>query len=226
VSAYYPRQVRSLLEALGSRGGRYAFISTISVYADNVPESGFTEEADLLPAVWDEAAGMAAYGELKVACEQVAAEMVGEELLVIRPGYVVGPYDYTERFTHWIRQVAAGQPFDAPPTDQPLQCVDGRDLGAFTLSCVEAGAAGAFNVTGPQDPPTFRQVLDTIAGALDVPLPDVRWADPSEEREDLPLSASAEEWPMMRADVSKAIAAGLVLRPLDVTVRDTAAFAR
>jgi 2'-hydroxyisoflavone reductase len=174
--------------------------------------------------VWDDNAGMEAYGELKVACEQVAAELAGDRLLVIRPGYVIGPHDYTERFTHWIRQVAAGKPFDAPAADQPLQGVDGRDLGAFTVGCVERGVIGAFNVTAPQDPPTFRQVLETIAGALDVALPDVRWADPSEESEELPLSAGPDWWPMMRADLAKPVAAGFTWRPLADTVRDTAAF--
>jgi 2'-hydroxyisoflavone reductase len=224
VCAYYPRQVRTLLEALSGRGGQLAFVSTISVYAPGGPESGFTEDAPLLPAVWDDNAGMEAYGELKVACEQVAAELAGDRLLVIRPGYVIGPHDYTERFTHWIRQVAAGKPFDAPAADQPLQGVDGRDLGAFTVGCVERGVTGPFNVTAPQDPPTFREVLDTIAGALDVPLPEVRWADPTDESEELPLSAGPDWWPMMRADLSKATAAGFSWRPLADTVRDTAAF--
>jgi 2'-hydroxyisoflavone reductase len=224
VCAYYPRQVRTLLKALGGRGGQYAFVSTISVYALGGPASGFTEEAPLLPAVWDDDAGMEAYGELKVACEQVAEERARDQLLVIRPGYVIGPYDYTERFTHWIRSVAAGKPFDAPAAEQPLQGVDGRDLGAFTAGCVERGLSGAFNVTAPQDPPSFREVLETIAGTLDVPLPQVRWADPSDESEELPLSAGPDWWPMMRADLSKAIAAGFTWRPLADTVRDTAAF--
>lgn len=224
VCAYYPRQVRSLLEALDGRGGKYAFISTVSVYAMGVPDSGFTEDAELLPAEWSDDAGMEKYGELKVACEQVAAELAGDRLLIIRPGYVIGPHDYTERFTHWIRVVAKGELFDAPAADQPLQGVDGRDLGAFTVSCVEQGLSGAFHVTAPQQVPTFREVLETIARALDLPLPEVRWGDPDDESEELPLSASRDWWPMMRADLTKASDAGLHWRPLEETVRDTAEF--
>ena len=82
---------------------------------------------------------MEKYGALKVACEQVAAELAGDRLLTIRPGYVVGPYDYTERFTHWVRAVADGEPIIGPDADQPLQCIDGRDLAAFTVDCVERG---------------------------------------------------------------------------------------
>lgn len=219
VCAYAPGQVRSLLETLGHRGGQYVFVSTISVYDHAALTPGFTEAADLLPPVWDETAGMAAYGELKVACEQTANELVGDQLLVIRPGYVIGPYDCTERFTHWVRQVAAGAPFDGPAADQPLQAVDSRDLGAFTVSAAASQLNGAFNVTGPQQPPTFRQAIETIAGALGKPLPEVRWADPDEERDDLPLSSPREWWPLMQADVSRALGAGLSFRPLDDTVR-------
>jgi len=223
VCAYYPRQVRSLLETLGARAGHFTFISTISVYGQEVPESGFTEETELLPPEWSDDATMESYGELKVACEQVAAEL-SDRLCIIRPGYVIGPHDYTERFTHWIREIAGGKPIVAPAAEQPLQAIDSRDLGAFTMDCVEAGLTDAFNVTAPQDPPTFREVFDAIARGLDVELPEVQWGDPADDSEELPLSASPDWWPKMRADLTKAYDAGLRWRPLEDTVRDTAAF--
>jgi 2'-hydroxyisoflavone reductase len=223
VNAYFPNQVTKLLDTIGDRGGHFTFISTISVYGNNVPESGFTEDAELLPPEWSDDASMEKYGELKVACEQVAADRVGQ-FLNIRPGYVVGPYDYTERFTHWIREIAGGKPIAAPAADQPLQCVDGRDLGAFTVRCIERSVTDTFNVTAPQDPPTFREVFDTIAGALGVELPEVQWGDPDDESEELALSASPQWWPKMRADLTRAYDAGLRWRPLADTVRDTAAY--
>ncbi len=225
VTAYGHQQVRMLMEALGGRGGALTFISTISVFGNNVPDSGFTEDSPLLPAEYDDSKGMAAYGEMKVACEEVAATYAPAGLLIVRPGYVVGPYDYTERFTHWIRVVAAGERFRAPAKDQPLQCIDARDLGAFTVACVEGASTGALNVTAPQDPPTFSQVLATIADTLGVALPDIEWSQPDEASGELPLSSPAAWWPLMRADVSKAVSAGLVWRPLADTVRDTAAWA-
>jgi 2'-hydroxyisoflavone reductase len=219
VTAYVPRQVRSLLEALDGRAGHFTFVSTISVYGNNVPNRGFTEDAPLLEPAWDDAPAMDKYGELKVGCEQVAAELAPAGLLIIRPGFVVGPYDYSERFTHWVREIATGRPFAGPNPEQPLQCIDGRDLAAFTLSAIEHGRTGAFNVTAPQQPPTFRQVFDTIAAALNVGVPDVTW---NEEDASLPLSATRDFWPKMHADVSKAVDAGLTWRPLAQTVRDLA----
>jgi 2'-hydroxyisoflavone reductase len=223
VCAYVPRQVRNLLEMLGTRAGHYTFISTVSVYGPDVVDSGFTEATALLEPAWDDVLEMEKYGELKVACEQVAQELTGDRLLIVRPGYVIGPYDHTERFTHWVRAVAAGEPITAPAAEQPLQCIDGRDLAAFTVGCVERGVTDTFNVTAPQAPPTFAEVLATIALGLGVELPDVHWADPSDESEELPLSAPPQWWPKMRASLSKATAEGLRWRPLEDTVRDTAA---
>lgn len=225
VSAYGHQQVRSLLEVLDGRGGHLTFISTISVYGQEVPESGFTEEAKLLPPEFDDSKGIEAYGEKKVACEQVAAEYVKDRLLILRPGYVIGPWDYSRRFEHWINAVVGGKPFDAPAAAQPLQTIDGRDLGSFTVGCIERGVTGPFNVTAPQEAPTFSEVLATIANALNVELPEVRWGDPNNESEELPLSAAQDWWPKMRADISKAIGEGLTWRPLEDSVRDTVSWA-
>jgi nucleoside-diphosphate-sugar epimerase len=220
VCAYVPRQVRSLLTTLDKRAGHYTFISTISVYDDSdLPESGFTESAPLLEPAWDDTVDMMKYGQLKVACERVAAELAGDRLLIIRPGYVVGPYDYTERFTHWVRAVADGGPIIGPDADQPLQCIDSRDLAAFTVDCVERRAIDTYNVTAPQDVPTFAEVFEAIAQGLRVDLPEVTW---TQADDDLPLSAAPIEWPSLRADVSKAAGAGLTWRPLEDTVRDIA----
>jgi 2'-hydroxyisoflavone reductase len=217
VNAYVPRQVRSLLAALGNRSGHYTFISTISVYSEDLPQTGFTENAPLLPPAWDDTLIFDKYGELKVACEQVAREQVAGRLLTVRPGYVIGPFDYSERFTHWVRAVAAGDPITGPEADQPLQCIDSRDLGSFTVGCIEHGVVDTFNVVAPQEVPTFSDVLDAIAHGLGVDLPAVTWTEASD---DLPLSAPRREWPAMRADLSRALAAGLTWRPIEETVRD------
>jgi nucleoside-diphosphate-sugar epimerase len=77
-------------------------------------------------------------------------------------------------------------------------------------------------VTAPPEPPTFRQVLDTIAAALEVKLPDVTWTAADDA---LPLSVPPDWWPKMRADIGKAVEAGFTHRPLAQTVRDLADYA-
>jgi len=219
VCAYVPGQVRRLLTALGPAAGHYTFVSTISVYGRDVVDTGFDETAGLLEPAWDDELTMEKYGELKVACEQVAAELAGDRLLVIRPGYVIGPLDPTHRFTYWVERVAEGRsPMAGPDAEQPLQAVDARDLAAFTVSQVEARTVDAFHVTAPEPAPTFAEVLSTIASALSAPLPDVVWVGANDG---LPLSAPPDWWPKMRASLAKARAAGFTWRPLADTVRDT-----
>ncbi|HVT22678.1 MAG TPA: hypothetical protein VHE57_14955, partial [Mycobacteriales bacterium] len=223
VSAYTSSQVSALLAALGDRSGHVTFISTISVYdAAKIARRGFTENGPLLAPEFGDVPSMEKYGELKVGCEKTAMKEAQRTLLTIRPGFVIGPYDETRRFNHWVQAVAAGKPFVGPDAEQPLQAVDGRDLAAFAIEAVERGRAGEFNVTAPQQPPTFAQVLDTIAAALGVTLPEVTW---TKAGDGLPLSMPPDWWPMMHADVSKAVGAGFTWRPLAQTVRDIADYA-
>jgi 2'-hydroxyisoflavone reductase len=223
VCAYVPRQVRSLLEKLGDRAGHYAFISTISVYSQDLPERGFTEDAPLLEPAWDDTLTMEKYGELKVACEQVARELAGDRLLIIRPGYVIGPHDPTHRFTYWVERVAAGGPMVGGDADQPLQGIDGRDLAALTVGCVERKLVDTVTATAPDPAPTFREVLDEIARGVGKESPDVRWIG---ARDELPLTETTEWWPSMRADLTHAREHGLWWRPMHESAKDTLAWVR
>ena len=100
--------MRTLLGALGTGAGLYTLISTISVYPENVP-AGFDESAPLVEPSYESEVNLELYGALKVGCELTARAVAGpERLCVVRPGYVVGPYDPTYRFTYWVERVAAG----------------------------------------------------------------------------------------------------------------------
>jgi 2'-hydroxyisoflavone reductase len=218
VCAYVPRQARTLLEALGTSSGHFVFVSTISVYPDGTPDH-FAEDSPLRTPAWDDELVMEKYGELKVACEQVAQELAGDRLLVIRPGYVVGPHDPTHRFTYWVERIAEGRsPMATPDTAQPLQCIDARDLAAFTISRLEAGDVTAYNATAPAPAPTFGQVLETVARGVGQSLPELRAVGYDDG---LPLAAPPADWSLMRADLSRPVAAGLAWRSLEQTVADT-----
>lgn len=219
VCAYVPAQVRRLLESLGDRAGHYTFISTISVYGQVDVETGFDETAPLLEPSYNDELSMGLYGELKVGCENVARQLAGDRLLIIRPGFVIGPHDPTHRFTYWVERVAEGRsPMAGPDAAQPLQGVDGRDLGAFTASQVEQGTVDVFHVTAPEPAPTFAEWLQTISSALDAPLPEMRWIGP---RDELPLTVPKDWWSKMRAGLGKARAAGFTWRSAEDTIRDT-----
>ena len=72
------------------------------------------------------------YGGLKVACEHVSTELFGPDTTIIRPTYVIGPYDRTYRFTWWVDRIARGGTVLAPgDPDDPIQLIDARDQAAL-----------------------------------------------------------------------------------------------
>lgn len=120
-----PSAVRSAAEVLSDSVDRYIFISSQNAYAD-VSTSGVTETAPLATLTstqLDEAyaidrSGEPSYGKLygglKALCEQAAEEAMPNRVLIIRPGLIVGPNDYTDRFTYWVARVARGGEMLAP----------------------------------------------------------------------------------------------------------------
>jgi 2'-hydroxyisoflavone reductase len=220
VCGYVPRQIETLLQELGARSGHYAFISTVSVYAPTA-QPGFTEDAELLPASYAETLSMDLYGELKVGCELTARELAGERLLVVRPGYIVGPHDPSHRFTYWVERCAAGGPMLGPEADQPIQVIDARDLAAFVVGAVERRLVNVFHTVAPYPALSFAEMLSQVAAGVGAAQPDVRW---SENHVLLPLTDERSGWPLMMADPSRAVAEGLTWRPLPDTARDTFAW--
>jgi 2'-hydroxyisoflavone reductase len=220
-SGYTPAAVRASAEQL-RESGRYAFVSTISVYADF--SQGPTEESALaelgdMPA--DELSpDFSNYGALKALAEAEAGRVFGDRALVIRPGLIVGPHDPTGRFTYWARRLERGGEILAPgPPERKSQFVDVRDLAAWMLDAVEGGLAGTFNATNEGVP-----WGELLAGG------DVTWVADDFLQEhsvgawmELPLWLPDPDSAGMHAtDVSRAVAAGLRFRPLEETIRGAA----
>src|SRR4029450_4943511 len=104
-------------------------------------------------------------------------EGFGEKALLVRPTYVIGPHDVTERFTYWVRRAAAGgEILAAGPPDAPIQLIDGRDLGRFIVHLLEHGAEGPFNAVGPTTELTWGEMLTVCAQATSSDA-NVTWAD-------------------------------------------------
>jgi 2'-hydroxyisoflavone reductase len=232
VCAYLPGQVASLHDALGERGGHHVFISTVSVYAEPAAP-GADEDADLLPEppADTQAVTNETYGPLKVACERVARERWGDGgLTVVRPTYVVGPRDMTGRYPWWVMRAARGGRMILPgPADAPMQCVDARDMGTWTIRLAEARTAGAFTAARPAT--TFGAfVTDTVAAVGEAveldPVDGAFLAEQGVDGAQLPLWSEGAKDYQLAMSTARADAAGLTHRPFDEVVRDTLAWAR
>ena len=231
--AFVPRAIREVEGAMGDLIGHYTLVSSLSVHPDDLPV-GATEDTSTYPPPFPDTEDVTdeTYGPLKVACEAEAAARFAGRLLVIRPGYIVGPQDPTDRFTYWVRRAAdGGEMLAAGPLDAPIQGIDARDLGTFALDRIEAADTGTYGVVGPAEPVTTFSVLESARTAAGADTSFV-WAEPEFV---LGLGDQHETWfPMWHPhlpgfhsyDAGKATAAGLRPRPFDETIADTLAWDR
>lgn len=231
VTAYFPRQVKELLEVLSGSIEHFTYISTVSVYADFSKE--ITEDsplAELEDPTTEEITG-GTYGGLKVLCEVQAEKYMPGKTLTIRPTYVVGPHDHTDRFTYWLTRTAKGGEMLAPGSpDENLRIIDGRDLAEWTIRLVEAKQTGIYNGVGPDYDLTFGEVVETVKNLIGSDTEFVWVSQEFAEENDIlgnpmPLWNPGPEYVGMRTTSNKnAVAVGLTYRSLEETIKETLAW--
>ena len=232
-SGFVPRHVRLSAELLAPATSHYVFISTISVYASMATPAGEDAPVGKLADESVEQVTGETYGPLKALCEQAAEKAMPGRTTVIRPGLIVGPRDRTDRFTYWPVRVARGGEFFAPGTPaDPLQVIDVRDLAALVMGCVYARKMQVMNAVSPPRLFTMGGLVDTC---VKVAANDARpvWmpADFLAEHKVMPWSdmpawfpPTGDEAAGALTPVDRALKAGLKIRPLEDTVRDTLAW--
>jgi 2'-hydroxyisoflavone reductase len=241
-----PRAVKTSAELLSNAVDSYVFISSQSVYRDvslpGVDESGAVktltrEQVDHANEIDASDQGSAAnygdmYGGLKALCEEAAENAMPGRVLSVRPGLIVGPHDYTDRFTYWVVRVAQGGEVLAPGRPKyHVQFIDARDLAEWILTMVERKATGTYNANGLPGALTMQNLLDECKSETgsDASFTWVPEAFLLEEKvapwSEMPLWLPDEAAPQLKGfmfvDCNKAVSAGLGFRPLNETVRDT-----
>ena len=223
-----PRVVEASAALLASAADHYTFVSSISAYG-KFPEPGINEDAPTASNASEDLAG--GYGADKAGCEQVVADAFADRSFTVRAGLLVGPHDPTERFSSWVREFAAGDRVRAPADrEQPVQLVDARDLANWILDGAEDQRLGTFNATGPAEPLSLGEALERVRNATGGAA-ELEWVDGKvlldeglEPWDDVPLWLDIPRHPELRGfmavDVSRGLAAGLIYRPLEETVRD------
>lgn len=146
-SGYVPRHVQDSARLLSDNVGFYLFISSVSVYKDfKQPNHEDSPLATIEDETIEQVTGET-YGALKALCEQRARSEIGDDrYCVLRPTYIAGPGDHTDRFSYWPIRTAKGGEMLWPGSPKHLvQVVDVRDLANFTIHCVEQRVAGVYN---------------------------------------------------------------------------------
>ena len=236
-----PFWVRDAAKVLKGNVGHYLFISTISVYADG-SKHGITEDAVVAQYKGKDAMAETLetfradvenlYGPLKALSEAEARKQFGPKTTIVRPGYIVGPRDETDRFTYWPKRIAQGGEVLVPGDGlDPVQVIDGRDLGEWMIRLAENGTAGTFNACGPDYTLTTDAMLHSCHAVVGGPASFTHVTPEFVEKNEvnLPIWVPRAGTPYSgygAVSNAAAIAAGLTFRPLATTVADLLAWYR
>ncbi|MDO9455589.1 NAD-dependent epimerase/dehydratase family protein [Nocardioides sp.] len=218
-------------------GAHWVFVSTINVYPDTATPGLTPATSSLHDAVHtdeDVTAGPEVYGAMKVGCEEAVTAGAASSV-VVRPGLISGPGDVTSRFGYWPERLAEGGEVLAggDPADV-VQIIDVHDLAAWLVMLAESRRTGVFDGIGPAL--SIGELLAGVAEGVgsDAALtwvPDAFLAEhevePWSGGQGLPLWLPRPEYDgMLARDATPALEAGLVVRPVSDTARETLAWMR
>ena len=175
--ALVPQQVATAIDVF-AESDAYVYVSSTGAYArwdlprreGETPLEPFTSEHAVDdPASIEPMKEWAAYGPRKAECDRVcfAAAEDGVNAMVVRPTFVYGPHDYTERLDYWIDRMANHDQVLVPGDgDNLVHHVYVKDVASALRAVAERGTPGeAYNV-GARQLLSLDQRLELIADAL------------------------------------------------------------
>jgi 2'-hydroxyisoflavone reductase len=231
------RWTRESATLLRGAAGRYLYVSSTGVFLPyrtaGIDEDGPVVLSDSPPQ------DPPSYGVMKALSENETRAAFGDDAIVVRPGYIVGPGDPTDRWTYWpVRIARGGEILVAGRRHDPVQYIDVRDLTEWMIRLLESGTTGTFNAVGPRRRQTLEEFVYGVASITPVEL-SWTWIEDYDWLRSYPLRTlqSGETvgliysvpWIMAEGDNvghmqianRRAIAAGLEFRPLARTAQDT-----
>jgi 2'-hydroxyisoflavone reductase len=230
-SGYVPRHVADSARLLADAASQYLFVSSISAYASFSVANDEDSPLATMPDETVEEVTNETYGPMKALCEKRAADEFGaDRVTVIRPTYICGPGDPTDRYTYWpVRTLRGGDMLWPGTPEDPIQIIDARDLAAFVIDCLEKRIVGTYNTVTPAGEFTMGQLQEDCLAATGSDMTPV-WVSSDfvrahglVEGADLPIWSSPDGAESKAALVSgkRAFAKGLTNRPTVETARDT-----
>ena len=168
------------------------------------------------------------YGVMKSLSEIEARKAFGEDrAIIVRPTYIVGPGDGSNRFPYWpVRLERGGEVMVPGRMNDPVQYIDVRDLTEWMIRLIENRTAGTFNAAGPASPMGVHQFVYGVHAATSSPVTWVMVPDYDFLREHgveavIPwIMPVGDNVGSARINIQRAVGNGLTFRPLATTVMD------
>ncbi len=177
ISGYYPNPIEDFLKLLKGKVGRYIYVSTTGVYQvydyeveieyDKLP--GFMKE-DFSKCTYSEAdktdKNQGTYVKRKTACEDVILNQDWLDAIILRPGYIIGPYDRSDRLYHWLYKVKNQETFIIPNEGKNLlSYTDVFDFSRMVIQAIDLkNNYQTYNATSYEA--SLRELVQTAATHL------------------------------------------------------------
>ena len=169
------------------------------------------------------------YGVMKATSEQEAIRHFGEDrTIIVRPTYMIGPADKSNRFIHWpIRLSKGGEILVPGKSDDKVQYIDVRDVAEWMIRLIETKTTGTFNAVGPNSTETMHTFMDKAKQSFDVDSSFVKIDDYDFLKAQniyyiVPwIIAEGNNIGSAKISNAKAKANGLTFRPLTTSIKDT-----
>jgi 2'-hydroxyisoflavone reductase len=222
---------RATAELLRDNVGIYQYTSSTGVYYPYRTED-IGEETPLVlampPGTTEDDDPSQAFGVMKANSERETLRVFGEDRsILVRPTFMMGPGDTTERFPYWAERLARGGEVLVPGRpDDPAQYVDVRDVAGWMIRLIEERRAGAFNAVGPASRSSILRFVHGAHAAFASPVEFVVVDDYEFLRRHQVTFAVPwimpvdENYGIARVSNARAIANGLTFRPLAASIGD------
>ncbi|MEM8508442.1 MAG: NAD-dependent epimerase/dehydratase family protein [Bacteroidota bacterium] len=108
VSSYWAGALEQQLALQYGKIGRYIYISTASHYQFDKENPHLIKETEALvpcTAAQKVSEDIAFYNQNKAECERILQNQKDLDLIMLRPGLIIGKYDYTDRLYYWFHKL-------------------------------------------------------------------------------------------------------------------------
>lgn len=167
-SGYYPVTFEKLLGNLKGNVGRYIFISTISVFGLEKFEGRAVTETDEILGCTDAQKTSKlpdAYGEKKAEMERILLQQTWLDKIILRPSFIYGRYDWTERLYYWLYRAKFNNQI-LIPDDFSIALTYAEDLAQAILHAIETPVHQVVYNTISETSIPVKQVVNETAALL------------------------------------------------------------
>jgi len=169
------------------------------------------------------------YGVMKANSELEAIQQFGEDKTsVVRPTYMIGPADKTNRFIHWPIRLKRGGEILLPGKETDMvQYVDVRDVAEWMIRLIEDKNAGTYNAVGPSAAQNVYAFAEAAKNTFDnapsfVKINDYEFLKANNVHYIIPWIMPIENNAgSAKVNNNKAKQNGLSFRPLQQSIKDT-----